>query len=205
MERSDLAPFLSCGIPFVLVDNYFEDLTLNCVMINNIQGAFLATEYLIRHSHSQPGYLRSSYSITGFDERSDGFFKAIRKNGMSTSQSIVHYLAPSAEGAYADMKELLNHQEPLADCYFADNDQIAAGAIRALQEAGYRIPQDISVIGFDDMPLCTYLNPPLTTIHVPKQYMGEMAVKRLAEIIVHPSASPVKIEIATSLLKRKSS
>jgi LacI family transcriptional regulator len=205
MERADLAPFLSCGLPFVLVDNYFEELALNCVMINNIQGAFLATEYLIRHRHSQPGYLHSSYSITGFEERSDGFFKAIRKNGLSTSHSVIHSLTPSAEGAYADMKELLASGETISDCYFADNDQIAAGAMRAFQENGYRIPQDISIVGFDDMPLCTYVNPPLTTIHVPKQYMGEMAVKRLAEIIANPSASPVKIEIATSLLKRKSS
>lgn len=204
MERQDLAPFLSCGIPFVLVDNYFEDLSLNCVMINNIQGAFLATEYLLKKRHMQPGYLRSSYPITGFDERADGFYKAIRKNGMSTSQSVVHRLTPSVEGAYADMRELLLQGERLAGCYFSDNDLIAAGAMRALQEKGYRIPQDISLIGFDDMPLCTYIDPPLTTVHVPKQYMGELAVKRLAEIISNPSASPVKIEIATSLLKRKS-
>ena len=57
---------------------------------------------------------------------------------------------------------------------------------------------------FDDMPLCTYITPTLTTVHVPKQYMGEIAVKRLSEMIANPSASPVKIEIATSLIKRKS-
>ena len=60
------------------------------------------------------------------------------------------------------------------------------------------------MIGFDDMPLCTYITPTLTTVHVPKQYMGEIAVKRLSEMIANPSASPVKIEIATSLIKRKS-
>lgn len=204
MERSDLTPFLDCEIPFVLIDNYFEDLNLNYVTINNIQGAFLATEYLLRKRHAQPGYLRSSYPITGFDERADGFYKAIRKNGMSTSRSIVHKLTPSVEGAYSDMMELLSEEEVLAECYFADNDLIAAGAIRALQEKGYRIPSDISVIGFDDMPLCTYITPTLTTVHVPKQYMGEIAVKRLSEMIENPKASPVKIEIATSLMKRKS-
>jgi len=204
MERQDISPFLASQIPFVLVDNYFEDINVNCIMINNIQGAFLATEYLLRKRHTQPGYLRSSYPITGFLERADGFYKAIRENGMSTSQSIVHRLTPSVEGAYGDMKELLAQKEVLADCYFADNDLIAAGAIRALQEEGYRIPQDIAVIGFDDMPLCTYITPSLTTVRVPKQYMGELAVKRLAEIISNPDASPVKVEIATSLIKRKS-
>ena len=84
------------------------------------------------------------------------------------------------------------------------NDLIAAGAMRALSEAGYRIPEDISVIGFDDMPMCTYITPPLSTVHVPKQYMGEIAVKRLAEIINSTSASHVKIEISTEIIKRKS-
>lgn len=76
--------------------------------------------------------------------------------------------------------------------------------MRALSEAGYRIPEDISVIGFDDMPMCTYITPPLSTVHVPKQYMGEIAVKRLAEIINSISASHVKIEISTEIVKRKS-
>lgn len=75
------------------------------------------------------------------------------------------------DGAYADMLELLAQQESLANCYFADNDTIAAGALRALKEYGYRIPQDISIIGFDDLPLCNYLDPPLTTVQVSKQYM----------------------------------
>ena len=204
MDKHDLEPFIKSGLPVVLVDNYFEDLNLDCVLINNVQGAYLATEYLIKKRRSQPGYLCSSYSITGFEERGDGFYKAIRKNGMSKSRSIVHHLTPSVEGAYSDMKEILNQNDPLAKCYFADNDQIAAGAIRALEEAGYSIPKDISVIGFDDMPLCTYITPPLSTVHVPKQYMGEIAVKRLAEIIDTKPVNHVKIEIDTEITKRGS-
>jgi len=195
---------MKCGLPVVLIDNYFETANIDCVIINNVQGAFLATEYLIRKKHSQPGYLHSSYMITGFEERSDGFYKAIRRNGMSTSLSIVHRLSPTVEGAYSDMKTLIENGDQLARCYFADNDLIAAGAMRALTEAGYHIPQDISVIGFDDMPMCTYINPPLSTVHVPKQYMGELAVKRLAEIINSTSSDPVKIEINTEIIKRKS-
>lgn len=204
MDEHDLKPFMKCGLPVVLIDNYFETANIDCVIINNVQGAFLATEYLIRKKHSQPGYLHSSYMITGFEERSDGFYKAIRRNGMSTSLSIVHRLSPTVEGAYSDMKTLIENGDQLARCYFADNDLIAAGTMRALTEAGYHIPQDISVIGFDDMPMCTYINPPLSTVHVPKQYMGELAVKRLAEIINSNSSDPVKIEINTEIIKRKS-
>ena len=123
---------------------------------------------------------------------------------MSTSRSIVHRLTPSVEGAYADMKELLARGEPLANCYFADNDLIAVGALRAFREAGYRIPQDIAIVGFDNMPVCTYIEPALTTIHVPKEYMGQMAVRRLHELISHSDSQPIKIEISTTLQKRKS-
>lgn len=204
MQLQDIHPFLGCGLPLVLLDNYFEEISVDSVLINNIKGAYTAADYLIRQRHTQPGYLHSSYSINNFEERADGFYKAIRKNGMSTSRSIVHRLTPSVEGAWADMKELLAGSEPLAGCYFADNDLIAAGAIRAIQEAGYRVPEDIAVVGFDDMPICTYIDPPLTTVRVPKQYMGRMAVRRLHELICDPESLPIKIEISTTLKKRKS-
>ena len=93
MEEHDIKPFTRCGLPVVLIDNYFEALNLDCVTINNLQGAYLATDYLIKQTHAQPGYLHSAYSITGFEERADGFYKAIRKNGMSTSRSVVHHLS----------------------------------------------------------------------------------------------------------------
>lgn len=204
MQLQDLQPFLNSGIPVVLLDNYFEELDIDSVLINNIKGAYSATDYLIRKRKAQPGYLHSSYSINNFEERANGFYKAIRRDGMSTSRSVVHRLTPSVEGAYADMKELLAQNEPLANCYFADNDLIAAGATRALKEAGYQIPRDIAVIGFDNMPICTYIEPALTTIHVPKQYMGRIAVHRLHELISTPDNQPVKIEISTKLIKRKS-
>lgn len=204
MQPQDLSHFMNIDIPLVLLDNYFEEIDVDSVLINNIKGAYTATNYLIRKRNAQPGYLHSSYSINNFEERADGFYKAIRRNGMSTSRSIVHRLTPSVEGAYADMKELLARGEPLADCYFADNDLIAAGALRAFREAGYRIPQDIAIVGFDNMPICTYIEPPLTTIHVPKEYMGQMAVRRLHELITHSDSQPIKIEISTTLHKRKS-
>ena len=103
-----------------------------------------------------------------------------------------------------DMKALIESKEELASCYFADNDLIAVGAMKALTEAGYAIPQDISIIGFDNMPFCEYSSPALTTIDVPKQYMGETAVERLIQIMEKDRNLPVKIEIGTSLKKRKS-
>ncbi|MFR8089145.1 MAG: LacI family DNA-binding transcriptional regulator [Lachnospirales bacterium] len=204
MAESDFEPFRTLSLPLVVLDTYCNQMTSDYVLINNTQGAFLATDHLIKHCQSQPGYLHSSYVIGNFEERANGFYQAIRAAGMSTSQSIVHRLTPSMDGAYADMLELLAQQESLANCYFADNDTIAAGALRALKEYGYRIPQDISIIGFDDLPLCNYLDPPLTTVQVSKQYMGRVAARRLIERIHEPDQPPIKIELSTRLLLRRS-
>lgn len=204
MNLASIQPFAQIKTPIVILDSYFDTLPYDSVLINNIQGAFVATDYLINKKKKQPGYLHSSYSIRNFEERADGFYKAIRFHGMSTSKSIVHRLTPSQEGAYADMKALIESGEELASCYFADNDHIAIGAISAFKEAGYRIPEDISIVGLDDLPLCEVLSPPLTTIHVPKQYMGETAATRMVQLIEDKRHNPVKIEVSTTLIKRKS-
>lgn len=204
MDAASLAHFSRFKTPILLLDSYFETAGYNCVIINNIQGAYLAASYLIRKRKAQPGYLRSAYPIGNFDERADGFYKAIRAAGMSTAKSLVHRLTPSQEGAYADMKALLETGEKPSDCYFADNDHIAIGAMKALKEAGYRIPEDVAIVGFDDIPLCEYLSPPLTTVHVPRHAYGETAVRRLIEIVEQKDSYPTKIEIGTALVKRKS-
>lgn len=204
MEEITLKRFDRLSCPFVFLDSYFEKPQYNFILINNIQGAFIATTHLIKRRRTQPGYLRSSYWISNFEQRADGFYKAIRSAGMSTSQSHVIRLTPSQNGAYYDMKNLLSSGEKLADCYFADNDLIAFGAMQALKEAGYRIPEDIAIVGFDDMPTCQYINPPLSTIMVPKIILGETAVIRIIQLIEGKISSPLKIEIGTSLIKRKS-
>ncbi|MBR0198576.1 MAG: LacI family DNA-binding transcriptional regulator [Oscillospiraceae bacterium] len=204
MRREDFRPFESIRIPLVLLDVYFDSVKRDCVLINNVQGAFLATDYLIRHTKKQPGYLRSYYSISNFEERADGFYNAIRQHGYSASKSVVHKLSPSIEGAYSDMLEIIDSGEALAPCYFADNDMIALGAMKALQQRGYSIPKDISIIGFDNISLCNYASPSLTTVNVPKTYMGETAVHRLVEIMKAKSFVPVKIEVMMNLVKRQS-
>lgn len=203
MTAEDLKPFLSLPFPIVLLDAYFDMVSCDCVLINNIQGAFQAAQYLIKKCKKQPGYLRSSYPISNFSERSNGFYQAIRSSGLHTSGSIVHYLSPTMEGAYADMKEIIRSGETLSSCYFADNDLIAIGALKAFKECGYHIPQDISIIGFDNMPVSSVIEPALSTIHVPKQYMGEAAIQRLSSLMADPGQPPVKIQVSTTLLKRQ--
>ena len=196
--------FTSLPVPMILLDTYFETIPANYVLINNMQGAYQATSYLIRRTKKQPGYLKSSYSIGNFEERSHGFYDAVRAGGMSASRSIVHRLSPSVEGAFSDMMELLEAGEQTAPCYFADNDLIAVGAMRAFKAKGYRIPEDISIAGFDNISYGNVVEPGLTTIHVPKKEMGHTAVLRLDQILEQRQDIPMKIEIATRLIKRGS-
>lgn len=203
MEEQTLPLFDRIGIPLVFLDAYFDRPEYNFILINNNQGAYQATKYLIRKCHAQPGYLRSSYWISNFEARADGFYKAIREAGMSTSQSQVIRLAPSQEGAYADMKEQLRQEKPVK-CYFADNDLIAIGAMQALKEAGYRIPEDVSIVGFDDISSSQYVSPPLTTVEVLKPYLAETGVTRVVQMIEGKNPQPLKIEVFTRLIRRKS-
>lgn len=204
MDEGTLRRFDRLKTPLVVLDACFETVERDYVLINNVQGAFLAASYLIAKRRGQPGYLRSAYPISNFEQRADGFYKAIRAAGFSTAQSPVRRLTPSEEGAYADMRALLLAGEKPAGAYFADNDHIAIGALRALTEAGYRVPEDVALVGFDDLPLCAYTAPPLTTVRVPAHYMGRAAARRLAQIIEEKDDQPIKIEISTSLKKRKS-
>lgn len=204
MSREDFAPFSFIDVPIILLDSFFNSSKMDCILINNVEGARVATNYLIKKRHAQPGYLQSSYRISNFDERADGFYKAIRQNGMSVFKSIVHSLGPSIDAAYADMIAVVEQREELATCYFADNDEIAIGAMKALKEKGYRIPTDIAIIGFDNIPFSSFVEPSLTTVNVPKEYLGRLAAKRMLSILKEPEYHPIKLEVNTNLIIRNS-
>jgi len=196
--------FLSLGLPLVLLDTFFDSIACNTVLIDNQQGAYTATDFLISRYHTQPGYLKSSYTIPNFEERKNGYFKAIKENGMSASRSIIHELAPSIEDATADMLAVIDNHDPLARCYFADNDLIAIGAIKALKARGYKIPDDVAIIGFDNIAESRIIEPALTTMDVPRFSIGETAAEVLLSQIRSADLYSRKIEISTSMELRGS-
>ena len=204
MQQEDFNALAFAQIPVLLLDNHFISTKVDSVQINNVDGAYTAANYLINKLKERPGYLRSSYRIMNFDQRKEGFDKALRYNGMSAASALVHELTPSVDGAYSDMCDILSRDEPLARSYFADNDQIAIGAMRAMKEHGYRIPEDISIIGFDDIAMCGYTEPTLSSVHVPKRHMGLLAVERLSSVINKSDYYPVNIEVSTNLVVRNS-
>ncbi len=204
LTPENVAPFLAIDLPLVVLDAYFENLPLDCVLINNAQGAFVATSYLARQGHTEIGYLTSKVRTVNFSERHEGYRKAFRKQKLVKREEYSFQLTPSIEGACTDMKAALQLRPKLPTAFFADNDVIAAGAIRAFKEMGVRVPEDVSVVGFDDIPLCSSLDPPLTTVGVPKERLGSLAMDRLYAKIEQAVPEFVKIEVGTTLIERAS-
>ena len=196
--------FSHLPFPVILLDTSMEGVSCDCVLMDNVLGAFQAASFLIKHTGKQPGYLHSFYPISNFNEREEGFFKAVHTLGLSASGCVVHRLPPSVDGACTDMLDLLKKGAPTASAYFADNDWIAIGAVKAFKKMGYRIPEDVSIIGFDDVPFCTVIEPSLTTVHVHKHSMGEIAVSRLVKRLTEHNTPPAKIRLGTELVLRRS-
>ncbi|AZO95824.1 LacI family DNA-binding transcriptional regulator [Halocella sp. SP3-1] len=204
MIKEDLEQFKVLNKPLVLLDSYFKHEDFDFVLINNFEAAFKATNYLIQHGHSRIGYLHSSVYINNFYYRKQGFRSTLQEHGIEINEKYQFNLEPTLEGSYRDMSEFLKHNPALPTAFFADNDIIAFGAMKALQEKGIKIPEEVSIIGFDDMPYCEISTPKMTTVRVPKQYYGGLVVKRLIEKINNNDLQNQKIEINTELIARES-
>jgi LacI family transcriptional regulator len=185
----------------VILDNAFNEINIDSITINNVQGASEAVRYLKRMGHKKIGHLRSSVGINNFYERRDGFLK-----GLGPHHENIQTLSVSStsEGAYQDMKQHLEHTKDIPSAFFADNDIIAISCIRALHEADYQIPDQVSVIGFDDIPASAVIDPPLSTMRVPKKSMGIIAVERLIRKGEDEISETIRIEVNTELIIRSS-
>ncbi|MVB09882.1 HTH-type transcriptional repressor PurR [Caprobacter fermentans] len=199
-------------IPIVLVDNATSMVDVDCVVSDNLRGAYQAVTYLFEKGHPDVGYLRSKSRIDNFNERQAGVLKARKEreiDSLAPLQSID--VGISSEQAYYDMCAWLDAGGKPLSAFFADNDIIAAACIRALKSRGYRIPQDVSVIGFDDMPVCTMIDPTLTTIRVMKEQLGMTAMEILHQRITNGEytladrrVGVYRITISTHLVERES-
>lgn len=207
MHSADMAAFESLSVPIVLLDNWFPNKRYDAVVIDNQRGAWRAVHYLIKCGHTRLGYLNSKVDIRNFTERRDGYLSAVsslRELGNNSAQRIVR-VGTTLESAFEDMSAYLAADPVLPTAFFADNDIIAAGCMRALLKAGYRVPDEISIIGFDDMPLCQMLEPKLSTMAVPKESMGALAVERLDKRIRGETGGEiVRLSVFPEIISRES-
>ncbi len=205
MHDRDFLAFQSLEIPLVALDRYFPEFDCDCVVINNIYGAKKAVQHLIEKGHTRIGYLRSSVEIRNFRERFEGYSKGIHLlPHPEESRPFIVRISPVAEEAVGDMDAYLAKRPQLPSAFFADNDNIASSCMVSLKKAGYRIPEDVSIIGFDNLPVCKVMEPALSTMSVAKEQLGAYAVDFLIRRIDGSADSPLKIEIKPELVERDS-
>jgi LacI family transcriptional regulator len=189
--------------PFVLVDHQGSGKDCPAVGATNWQGAFHATEYLIALDHKRIGFITGSMDLGASVERLEGYKAALWAAHIPFSENLVRESTFHQLDGYNSAMELLNLSEP-PTAIFASNDVMAMGVMDAVREKGKRIPDDISVIGFDDIPQASIVHPALTTVRQPLKNMGSIATQMLLDLLKNPDAPTKRIELPTGLVVRAS-
>jgi len=189
--------------PFVVLDNSMRYENIDSVVMDNENIAATAVKYLHKLGHRKIGYFKTNVEISNLKERYAGYLNAMTELELTPPEPLC--LTPTLNGAYSDMKKwLASGVYSPEGAVFADNDSIAIGAARALQEAGYGIPKDISIIGVDDIPYSAMAMPALTTMRVSRSMLGVLAVDVLRKRIQNPDWPVMHVQIAGKLIERDS-
>lgn len=211
MQDDDIDAFHNLSIPYVALDNNFPRLNCNTIAINNEMGTYQAIHFLVKSGHTRIGYLKSSNRISSFKERHLGYKTALAHFGLAFEEKDIWDVHYTEEGSYRDVRYILENlsRSDLPSAFVTDDDTIATGALRAFSEFHYKIPEEVSFIGYNDRPSCELTIPPLTTINVSKHALATEAVDELMCLIQHPeNLSPErrsrKIRIGTKLVVRNS-
>lgn len=172
----ELASFLEQIPGMVLINRIVPGYAHRCVGLDNISGAMMATRMLQSNGHQRIGYLASAHRIEDDDQRKEGWLRALAEQGVSAPESWIGMGSPDMQGGEAAMVELLGRNLQLT-AVFAYNDSMAAGALTALKDNGIAVPQHLSLIGFDDIPIARYTDPQLTTVRYPIVSMARLATE----------------------------
>lgn len=204
LMREDFSLLNSIPIPFVVVDNTVPNYSCSSVCMNNSENVYTALQYCVACGHKEIGYLGSTTGTENFTARYEAFMKYVKELGLGFSPKNEFRLTPTMLGAHDDFAAVLETPPPLPSCFFAENDTIALGAVKALKEKGYKIPKDVSLIGFDDIPYSSISSPALTTVHVQRNIIGKQAAVQLLQLIEDPRFTPMKTQITGQLVIRSS-
>lgn len=190
-------------LPAVLVETVDKDGKLPSVAIDNVKAAFDATEYLIEKGNKRIAYIGSeSEKRNASALRYTGYVNALEKYGMDVDEKLIHLGGLKTSDGYNGIKEILSRGK--IDALFCVSDVAAMGAINALRESGLRVPEDVDVIGFNDISMAATFYPKLTTIAQPMYDMGAAGMRMLIKIINGESLEQDKFILSYELVKRES-
>lgn len=192
----------------IVIDNLIEELNLNFVIMNNLKGAYEACEHLVKQGHKRIGYVKANHRIHNFESRREGFLIAKSKLNFESDDSICFEVSSDIltfqQTLLDQLEELKEQKKDLPTALFCENDYIAISVIKTLTEANIKVPEDISVIGFDNITESLIITPELTTIHVEKETMAKLALDKLIQKINQPNDVAIKMIVDTKLIERKS-
>lgn len=189
------------GLPIVLVDNLLNETAIDCVLCDNEDGAYQITQHLLQHKHEHIVFISGPADWISSRERSAGYRRALHEAGLEPR--VVFMPSTTIETGRQAMLSALEKYPDLT-AVTAVNDATAIGAIRACQEVGRLVPEDIAVVGFDDEPWTQLHVPPLTTVRIDWHEIGIQAARCAVDLIERNQRVPIRMRLAVELVIRQS-
>jgi LacI family transcriptional regulator len=196
-------PLSRIGVPLVVVDREVGDLGADLVEVNHRLGGEIATAHLLALGHTSVACIAGPLALSVTQQRLEGYRHALRAANAEDIQAQIEVADFSCAGGHAAMQRLLQQSAP-PTAVFACNDLMAIGAISAASSAGRRVPDDLAVVGFDDIEWASHTSPPLTTVSQPKAELGHLAARMLFERLAQPDTPPRKVILQPHLQIRAS-
>ncbi|MBZ4649614.1 LacI family DNA-binding transcriptional regulator [Thermosipho sp. (in: thermotogales)] len=187
--------------PFLLLDHYIPGEKVDCIVTNGFDGAYFATKYLIKKGLRKIYHIHGPLNSYGFKGRFDGYTSAMEEAGLLPK----YYEYDDIKDNMSDVIDFMLRKNEKPEAIFASNDITAMRVIRELKKRNFKVPKDVSVIGFDDIISAESFDPHLTTLKVFKDEMGSLAAKRIYELLVGHDIHPIMMSLFTKFIKRKSS
>lgn len=191
------------AFPYVLIDHDGTDSAAPAVGATNWQGAYDATCYLIALGHKRIGFIAGTRGLQAAEDRRAGYLAALAAHDLPADLALIvegNFLQPESYNATG----ALLHLPAPPTAIFAANDVSAFGVMEAVRDQGLRIPQDVSIVGFDDIPQASNVHPPLTTVRQPLEEMGRAATRMLLDQLADPQHPPGRVDLPTELIIRHS-
>lgn len=201
MDDPVLEALTSRALPFVLVGRHPTDERVSYVDVDNRASARETVSYLLRLGYHRVATIAGPYNMIAGADRLEGYQTALRARGIMPDPALIIEGDFTEAGGYIGMQRLLPHAP---DAIFIASDAMAVGALRALREVGKRVPEDIALASYDDMPFAAHTDPPLTTVRQPIHRAGMVAAETLIDLIAHPDSPPRRIILPTELVIRAS-
>lgn len=204
VEQEHINYIQNSGIPATYISKTARNYDIHTVSTSNKEATYDMTRYLLEKGHEKIAFIMTSKDDTVLEmERLSGYEQALNKSNIDLDQSLVKYGGTTYEAGYDSMKELLD-EGIVPHAAFVTGDEAAIGAINAICDAGYRVPEDISVAGFNDVKIANMYRPKLTTVYQPLYDMGAVAIRMVIKMINNDILQEKKIELPYKIVERES-